>query len=177
METFEWIVVLLIAAASLAELARRFGMPYPTLLALGGACLAFLPASPRWTLDPELALVLFVAPVLLDAAYDTSVRDLRANWRPIAGLVVAAVGTTVVCVALVCRWLVPHMPWAIAVALGAIVAPPDAAAATAVMRQVGLPHRLLTILEGESLLNDASAFFVYRLALMAAITGTLGIGD
>lgn len=177
METFEWIILLLIAAAVLAELARRIGAPYPTLLALGGAGLAFLPHSPQWVLDPELALTLFVAPVLLDAAYDTSVRDLRANWRPVSGLVIAAVGTTVVGVAVVCRWLVPGMPWAIAVALGAIVAPPDAAAATAVMRQVGLPHRVLSILEGESLLNDASALFVYRLALMAAISGPLGIGD
>ncbi|CAJ0715122.1 K(+)/H(+) antiporter NhaP2 [Ralstonia edaphis] len=177
METFEWIIVLLIAAASLAELARRIGAPYPTLLALGGVGLAFLPASPRWTLDPQLALALFVAPVLLDAAYDTSLRDLRANWRPVAGLVVAAVGTTVIGVALACRWLVPDMPWPVAVALGAIVAPPDAAAATAVMRQVGLPHRVLSILEGESLLNDASALFVYRLALMAVMAGPLSVGD
>lgn len=177
METFEWIIVLLIGVAALAELARRIGAPYPTLLALGGAGLAFLPASPQWTLDPELALALFVAPVLLDAAYDMSMRDLRANWRPVTGLVFAAVGTTVLGVALACRWLVPEMPWSIAVALGAIVAPPDAAAATAVMRQVGLPHRVLSILEGESLLNDASALFVYRLALMAAIAGHLGFGD
>ncbi len=177
METFEWIILLLIAAATLAEVARRIGAPYPTLLAIGGVGLAFLPNSPQWTLDPELALTLFVAPVLLDAAYDTSPRDLRANWRPVAGLVVAAVGTTVVGGALVCRWLVPDMSWPVAVALGAIVAPPDAAAATAVMRQVGLPHRVLSILEGESLLNDASALFVYRLALIAATAGPLGFGD
>jgi monovalent cation/hydrogen antiporter len=177
METFEWILVLLIAAAALAEFARRIGAPYPTLLALGGAGLAFLPDAPRWTLDPQLALTLFVAPVLLDAAYDTSTRDLRKNWRPVAGLVVAAVGTTVVGVALACRWLVPDMPWAVAIALGAIVAPPDAAAATAVMRQVGLPYRVLAILEGESLLNDASALFVYRLALMSMIAGPLGFAD
>jgi monovalent cation/hydrogen antiporter len=175
-ETFEWIIVLLIAAAFLAELARRISVPYPTLLALGGAGLAFLPASPRWTLDPELALTLFVAPVLLDAAYDASLRDLHANWRPVTGLVIAAVGTTVIGVAAACRWLIPDMPWAVAVALGAIVAPPDAAAATTVMRQVGLPHRLLSILEGESLLNDATALFVYRLALLALIAGHLGFG-
>nr|WP_315425862.1 cation:proton antiporter [uncultured Albidiferax sp.] len=177
METFEWIIALLIAAASIAELARRLGVPYPTLLAVGGVGLAFLPAAPQWTLDPQLALTLFVAPVLLDAAYDTSLRDLRANWRPVAGLVIAAVGTTVVGVALVCHWLVPDIPWSVAIALGAIVAPPDAAAATAVMRQVGLPHRVLSILEGESLLNDASALFVYRLALMAVIAGPLGFHD
>ena len=177
MATFEWIIVLLLGAALLAALARRLGAPYPTFLALGGALLAFVPASPNWTLDPQLALTLFVAPVLLDAAYDTSLRDLRANWRPIAGLVVAAVGTTVLTVALVARWLVPEMPWPVAIALGAIVAPPDAAAATAVMRQVKLPHKLLKILEGESLLNDASALLVYRLAIMTVIAGQLGVSS
>jgi len=177
MATFEWIIVLLLGAALLAALARRVGAPYPTFLALGGAALAFVPASPQWTLDPHLALALFVAPVLLDAAYDTSLRDLRANWRPVAGLVVAAVGTTVVAVALVARALVPEMPWAIAIALGAIVAPPDAAAATAVMRQVKLPHKLLKILEGESLLNDASALLIYRLAIMTVLAGHIGFGS
>jgi CPA1 family monovalent cation:H+ antiporter len=177
MPTFEWIIALLLGAALLAALAQRLGAPYPTFLALGGTLLAFLPSSPNWTLDPQLALTLFVAPILVDAAYDTSLRDLRLNWRPIAGLVVAAVGTTVLAVALAARWLVPDMPWPVAIALGAIVAPPDAAAATAVMRQVKLPHRLLKILEGESLLNDASALLVYRLAIMTVIAGPLSFGS
>jgi CPA1 family monovalent cation:H+ antiporter len=175
MATFDWIIVLLLGAALLAALARRIGVPYPTLLALGGVALAFVPSSPSWTLDPHLALTLFVAPVLLDAAYDTSLRDLRANWKPVAGLVIAAVGTTVIAVALVARWLVPDMPWPVAVALGAIVAPPDAAAATAVMRHVKLPHKLLKILEGESLLNDASALLVYRLAIVTMAAGELSV--
>jgi len=177
MATFEWIIILLLGAALLAALARRVGAPYPTFLALGGAALAFVPSSPNWTLDPHLALTLFVAPVLVDAAYDTSLRDLRANWRPVAGLVIAAVGTTVIAVALVARWLVPDMPWPVAIALGAIVAPPDAAAATAVMRQVKLPHKLLKILEGESLLNDASALLIYRLAIMTMLAGHLGFAS
>ena len=177
MATFDWIIVLLLGAALLAALARKLDAPYPTFLALGGVLLAFVPASPNWTLDPQLALTLFVAPVLLDAAYDTSLRDLRANWRPVAGLVVAAVGTTVVAVAFAARWLVPGMSWPVAIALGAIVAPPDAAAATAVMRQIKLPHKLLKILEGESLLNDASALLVYRLAIMAAMAGHLGFAS
>jgi len=177
MATFEWIIVLLLGAALLAELAKRVGAPYPTFLALGGVALAFVPASPNWTLDPQLALTLFVAPVLLDAAYDTSLRDLRANWKPVAGLVIAAVGTTVVAVACAARWLVPDMPWPVAIALGAIVAPPDAAAATAVMRHVKLPHKLLKILEGESLLNDASALLVYRLAIMAMVAGQLSLAS
>ncbi|MDM0034407.1 cation:proton antiporter [Variovorax sp. J22P271] len=177
MVTFEWIIVLLLGAALLAALARRLGAPYPTFLALGGTLLAFVPDSPNWTLDPHLALTLFVAPVLVDAAYDTSLRDLRTHWRPIAGLVIAAVGTTVIAVALVARWLVPGMSWPVAIALGAIVAPPDAAAATAVMRQVKLPHKLLKIIEGESLLNDASALLVYRLAIMAVMAGHLGFAS
>lgn len=175
MQTFVWIIGLLLGAALLASLARRVGLPYPPFLALGGMALAFVPSSPNWSLDPHLALTLFVAPVLLDAGYDTSRRDLRANWRPVAGLVIAAVGTTVVAVAVAVRWLVPDMPWSVAIALGAIVAPPDAVAATAVMRQVNLPHRLLKILEGESLLNDASALLVYRFAIMAAMAGELAL--
>jgi len=177
MQTFEWIIALLLGAAALATLANRVGAPYPTFLAIGGVALAFIPSSPNWMLDPRLALTLFVAPVLVDAAYDTSLRDLRKYWRPVAGLVVAAVGTTVVAVALVARWRVPDMPWCVAIALGAIVAPPDAAAATAVMRQMKLPHKLLKILEGESLLNDASALLVYKIAILAATSGRLGAGD
>jgi Na+/H+ antiporter len=174
MVSFEWIIALLLGAALLTVLARKIGAPYPTFLALGGVLLAFIPGTPNWTLDPRLALTLFVAPVLLDAAYDTSLRDLRRNWRPVAGLVVAAVGTTVLAVAVTARLRVPEMAWPIAIALGAIVAPPDAAAATAVMRQVKLPHRLLKIIEGESLLNDASALLVYRLAIMTVLAGPLG---
>lgn len=177
METFEWIVAVLLGAALLSRLARRLGVPYPTLLAIGGASLAFVPEAPQWTLDPHLALTLFVAPVLVDAAYDASLRDLRDNWLPVAGLVVMAVGATTIAVALVARWLVPDMPWAVAIALGAIVAPPDAAAATAVVRQVKLPHRILKILEGESLLNDATALLVYRLAVLAAVGGSASASE
>ncbi|OCC02667.1 Na+/H+ antiporter [Labrys sp. WJW] len=176
METFEWIILLLLGAALLSTLARRLGAPYPTFLAIGGACLAFVPNSPEWTLDPHLALTLFVAPVLLDAAYDTSLRDLRDNWVPVANLVIVAVGVTTVAVALLARWLVPGMPWAAAIALGAIVAPPDAAAATAIVRQVKLPHRLTKIIEGESLLNDASALLIYRLAVIAMVSGGFSLG-
>ena len=164
MHDFEWIIGLLLGAVALSALARRLCVPYPVFLALGGAALAFIPGSPAWTLDPALALALFVAPVLLDAAFDTSLRDLRAAWLPVATLVFVAVVLTTSTVAIVTHWLVPAMPWAACVALGAIVAPPDAAAATAIIRQMNLPHRLRTILEGESLLNDASALLIYRAA-------------
>jgi CPA1 family monovalent cation:H+ antiporter len=122
-------------------------------------------------LDPELALALFIAPVLLDAAFDTSPRDLRENWRPVASLALIAVVLTVAAVALTVHLLVPEVPWAAAIALGAIVAPPDAAAAIAVLRQLQPPHRLLVILEGESLFNDASALLIYRLAVGVAMGG------
>jgi monovalent cation/hydrogen antiporter len=167
--TFEWLIGLLLGAVALSALARRIKVPYPTFLAIGGMLLAFVPSAPSWTLEPDLALALFVAPVLLDAAYDTSLRDLRDNWLPVSTLVFVAVGVTTAAVAVLARWLLPDMPWAAAIALGAIVAPPDAAAATAILRQIKLPYRLLKILEGESLLNDASALLIYRVAVGAAV--------
>jgi len=171
MRVFEVVVALLLGGAALAAVARRFGAPYPALVALAGAALALIPGLPTVVLDPELALALFVAPVLVDAAFDASPRDLRANWRQVASLALGAVALTIVVVALVVRWLVPDMPWGAGIALGAIVAPPDAAAATTVLKQLRPPHRLLVILEGESLFNDASALLVYRLAVGATLTG------
>lgn len=173
MHTFEWIIGLLLGAVALSALARRFNVPYPTFLALGGIGLAFVPNGPTWTLDPELALALFVAPVLLDAAFDTSMRDLRDNWLPVSTLVLVAVALTTIAVALVARWLVPQMPWAAAIALGAIVAPPDAAAATAILRTVRMPYRIVKILEGESLLNDASALLIYRVAVASIAAASM----
>lgn len=167
--TFEWIIALLLGAVGLSALARRIKVPYPTFLAIGGALIAFVPSSPTWTLEPDLALALFVAPVLLDAAFDTSLRDLRNNWVPVSTLVVAAVGLTTVGVAYVAHRLMPDMPWAAAIALGAIVAPPDAAAAVAILSQVKLPHRMVKVLEGESLLNDATSLLIYRIAVGAVV--------
>jgi monovalent cation/hydrogen antiporter len=175
MTEFEALVGLLFAAVVVAAVARKVGAPYPAFLALGGAVLAFVPGVPALTVEPHLALALFVAPVLLDAAYDASPRDLRDNWAAVASLVVVSVGLTTIAVAWVVRAFVPAMPWAAAIALGAIVAPPDAAAATAVLRHVRPPHRLLTILEGESLLNDASALLIYRLAVGALAAETFSI--
>ncbi len=176
MIAFESILVLLLAAVVLAAAARRTGAPYPAFLAIGGVVLAFVPGAPAFVLQPELALALFVAPVLLDAAYDTSPRDLRHNWVAVASLAVGVVLLTTVAVAYVTHRLVPGMPWAAAIALGAIVAPPDAAAATAVLRQVRPPHHIVTILEGESLLNDATALLIYRVAVGAVLAGSFSIG-
>src|SRR4051794_12022854 len=176
MEELEVLIGLVLAATVLAAGARRVGAPYPVFLALGGAILAFIPGAPSFTVLPELALALFVAPVLLDAAFDASPRDLRDNWSPVIGLVVFAVGLTTIAVAAVSRQLMPGIPWASAIALGAIVAPPDAAAATAVLRQLRPPHRILTILQGESLLNDATALLIYRVAVGAVAAHGFSVG-
>ncbi len=164
-----WTISLLLGAVLLAALARRLKVPSPSLFALGGVLIALLPHGPRISLEPDLALALFVAPVLMDAAFDNSLRDLQEYWIPVSSLVFAAVAVTIVAVAIVARWLVPAMPWAVAIVLGATVAPPDAAAAIAVLKEVRLPHRLVAILEDESLLNDASALLIYRLAIGAVV--------
>src|SRR6202048_3747976 len=171
MVIFELVIGLLLLGALPALWANRLGIPYPALLALAGVPLALIPGPPQVMLDPQLALALFVAPVLLDAAYDASPRDLRANLRPLIMLALVVVVLTIVAVAIVVRKLVPGMSWPVAITLGAIVAPPDASAATAVLRRLGAPHRLVLHLRGESLFNDASALLVYRIAVGAAMTG------
>ena len=173
MAVFETVLVLLTGAVLLSALARRIGAPYPTLLAVAGAVASLLPVPDayRLHLDPNLVLALFVAPVLLDAAYDASPRDLWRNRASVGGLVLVAVTLTTAAVAVVAHAMVPGLPWAAAVALGAIVAPPDAAAASAVLSQVRAPHRVATVLAGESLLNDASALLIYRVAVTAVAAG------
>src|SRR3989441_6902116 len=174
MALFEWTLALLLGAVILTGLARRVGVPYPSLLAIAGAALAFAPAGPELEIEPDLALALFVAPVLLDAAFDTSPRDLRRNVIPLASLVVVAVGLTTAAVAWV-GWRLGGLPIAAAVTLGAIVAPPDAAAAAAVLGQLRLPRRILHVLRGESLLDDAPALLLYRIAGGPAV-GTVTLG-
>jgi monovalent cation/hydrogen antiporter len=173
MGVFELTIALLLVGAVLTMWADRLGIPYPSLLALAGAALTFIPGTPVVVLDPRLALALFVAPVLLDAAFDSSPRDLRRNLFPVVSLATLAVGVTTVAVALVARHFVPGMGWAPAIALGAIVAPPDTSAATTVLRRLRPPHRLVVVLQGESLFNDASALLIYRLAVTAATTGVV----
>lgn len=171
MLVFDWILALLLGSVLIGLFARWIRAPYPSLLALAGMGLALLPVAPRLMIPPELSLALFVAPVLLDAAYDAPVRDIWKHRWLVGSLVVPAVLLTTAAVAVVAHTLVPDMPWAAAVALGAIVAPPDAAAAMAVLKQLRPPHRVTVILQGESLLNDASALLIYRLAVGAAAAG------
>jgi CPA1 family monovalent cation:H+ antiporter len=166
---FEWILLLLFVAVVLANMAERLAVPYPALLAIAGACLAFLPFAPRIVIQPELALALFIAPALLDAAFDTSPRDLARNVVPIASLAVLAVILTTAAVAYF-GWRAAGLPLGAAIALGAIVAPPDAVAASEVLRRLRIPQRVGLVLQGESLLNDATALFIYRGAVAATVS-------
>ena len=174
---FQSLLILLVCAVLLTALARRLKMPYPSMLALGGTALAFVPNAPAFNLDPHLTLALFVAPALLDAAFDASLRDLKRYWIPVMSLVFIAVGLTTAAVAWLVHYMMPDMPWAAAIAIGAIVAPPDAVAASAVMRRLRIPHRVLVIVEGESLLNDATALLVYRLAVSVTMGATFSGSD
>lgn len=167
MALFESTLALLIVAVLLLQVSRRIGTPYPALLALAGACMAALPWAPQLVIDPRLALVLFIAPVLLDTAFDTAPRELRQNWVPLVSLVLVAVVLTTAAVAWAGR-VIAGLPLAAAITLGAIVAPPDAAAAAAVLRQFQLPRRTMSILQGESLLNDAVALLIFGAAVTAA---------
>src|SRR4051812_4157186 len=162
MALFEWTLVLLLGAVLLTGAARRWRVPYPSLLAIAGAMLACVPSGPNIQIEPDLALALFIAPVLLDAAFDTSPRDLRRHIVPLTSLVVVAVLLTTAAVAWV-GWRFGGLPVAAAIALGAIVAPPDAAAAGAVLSQLHLPRRIVQVLQGEGLLNDATALLIYRI--------------
>jgi monovalent cation/hydrogen antiporter len=166
---FEWILLLLFAAVVLTNLAERLAVPYPSLLAIAGACLAFLPFAPKIVIEPELALALFIAPALLDAAFETSPRDLARNIVPIISLAVLAVIVTTAAVAYF-GWRAAGLPLGAAIALGAIVAPPDAVAASEVLRRLRIPQRVGLVLQGESLLNDATALFIYRAAVAAAVS-------
>jgi Na+/H+ antiporter len=172
MEAFETLLLLLLSATVLSSVARRFNLPYPTLLAIAGALLAFIPNAPRLAIPPNLILALFVAPILLDAAFDTSWRDMRRNWVAISSLSLVAVAATAAAVAVCAHALIPDLPWGAAIALGALVAPPDAVAALAVLRQVNPPQQIRAVLEGESLLNDASSLLIYRLAVGAVAAGS-----
>lgn len=166
MALFESMLVLLLVAIVLLQVARRLAVPYPTMLALAGVTVASLPWAPSVTIDPDLALALFIAPALLDAAYDLPPRELRRNVRPLIALAGVAVVLTTVAVAWVgVAW---GLPLAAAVALGAIVAPPDAAAATAMLGRFDLPRRTVTVLKGEGLLNDAVALLIFSAAVDAA---------
>jgi monovalent cation/hydrogen antiporter len=175
-ETLELIFSLLLLMVVLAAVARRTQISYPIFLVLGGLLISMLPQLPLIELEPSLVFLLFLPPILTSAGFFTPIRDFRANLRPILLLAVGLVLFTTTVVAIVTHALIPELSWAAAFTLGAIVAPPDAVAATSVAQRLNLPRRIITILEGESLMNDASALVAYRVAIVAALTGAFSLG-
>jgi Na+/H+ antiporter len=171
MSGLELVLVLLVVAAGLAVAAQRLDVPYPLLLVIGGLGLAFVPGLPRVTVGPQTVLLIFLPPLLFSAAWFTSWRDFAYNKRAIVLLAVGLVIATSTCVAWVAHAVIPGMSWPVAFVLGAIVSPPDAVAATAVTQRLKVPRRIVTIIEGESLVNDATGLVAYKFALAAVATG------
>ncbi len=172
MALFESTLILVLVAIFLLQISRSLTIPYPTLLALAGVIVAALPSAPMIEIDPELALALFIAPALLNASFEFPPSMLRRFWRPLLALAGMAVLVTTAAVASVAIALA-GLPLYAAIALGAIVAPPDAAAAAAMLSRLSLPRRTVRLLEGESLLNDAVALLIFSAAVGAATRAPL----
>jgi CPA1 family monovalent cation:H+ antiporter len=169
LESVELVLLIFAVGVAMAYVARRIGVAEPILLLVAGVLLGLIPGLPRIELEPDLVFALFLPPILFAAAYFTPIRDFRANARPILLLAVGLVLFTTVVVGFVTQAMIPGMGLAAALTLGAIVAPPDAVAATAIFKRLGVPRRIVTILEGESLINDATSLIAYRATTAAAI--------
>ncbi len=171
----ETVFGLFVILAVVATLARRIEVPYPILLVIGGLAIGLVPGLPRIEVDPELILLVFLPPLLYAAALAMPPRELRDSLRPISLLALGLVLFTMTAVAVAAHTAIEGLSWAAGFTLGAIVSPPDPVAAVAIAKRLGLPRRLVTILEGEGLFNDATALVVYRLALGAVVTGTFSV--
>lgn len=171
MNAVEIVLVLLASSVVLAIVAERAKIPFPAVLVIGGIVIAFVPGAPVVQIPSDLVLVIFLPPLVYGAAWLTSWLDFRAHVRTIGLLAIGLVLATTIGVAAVAHALVPGLPWSVAFVLGAIVSPPDAVAATAVFRRLHVPAKIVTVLEGESLVNDATGLVAYQVALGAVMTG------
>ena len=177
MHEIEIILGLLLVVAALAVVAQRLAVPYPILLVIGGLVLGFVPGLPKVELHPEVVFLLFLPPLLTSAAWYTSWCDFRFNLRPILLLAIGLVLATTSAVAVVAHAAISGLTWATAFVLGAIVSPPDAVAATAITQRLNVPRRVVTVLEGESLINDAMGLVAYRFAVAAVVTSIFSIWE
>jgi Na+/H+ antiporter len=171
MYQFEIIILLLCVIAVLSVIAEKVKIPYPILLVVVGLAIGLIPGLPAVSLSPDVVFLVFLPPLLFASAWSTSWHDFKAAKRPISLLATGCVLFTTTGVAVAAHYLVPGFSWPVAFLLGAIISPPDAVAATAITRNLGLPRRVIAILEGESLVNDASGLIAYRYALTAVATG------
>src|SRR5947199_627097 len=172
----ELILICLVAVALLAIVARKLRIPYPILLTIGGGVLALIPGLPAIHLDPKLVFNLFLPPLIYPAAVYTSWRDFRTNLRPIILLATVLVLATMAATAYVFHALV-GLPLAVGFVFGALISPPDAVAALSVTQNLRVPRKIIVILEGESLVNDATSFISFRFAVAAAMTGSFSLGQ
>jgi Na+/H+ antiporter len=172
---FELLMLLVAVAGALRILSQKWGVPHPSLLVLGGLAVALTPGLPPPNVDPELLFVIFVPPLLYWSALTISLREMRTFLGPIVRLATGLVIVTMAAVAAIVHLLAPQVGWPAAFVLGAIVSPPDPVAATAVLRPLGAPRDVTTILEGEGLINDATALVAYRLAVAAVVAGSFSI--
>jgi monovalent cation/hydrogen antiporter len=171
------LLALLVAVAALLVLAPMMRIPYPILLVVGGLALGFVPGLPAITLPPDLVLVAILPPLLYSAAFYTSLRDLRQNVKPISALAIGLVSATTVGVAVMAHAFIPGMGWGPAFVLGAVVSPTDPLASVSIARRLGAPRRIVAIVEGESLINDGTALVLYRVAVVAVVSGGFSIWD
>src|SRR6202022_3351090 len=176
MNQAEIICTLLIAVAALAMLAKKVALPYPVLLVIGGLALGFVPGLPAVKLEPDMVFLFLLPPLLYPAALFTSWRDFRANLSPILLLAIGLVLLTTAFVAVVAHALT-GLPWAAAFVLGAIISPTDAVAATAITSRLRVPRKIVTVLDGESLVNDATALVAYRFGIGAVMSGRFSLSE
>src|SRR3954469_18865917 len=177
MNTDMLVLVVLATVLLLIVLADRLDLPYPILLVLGGLGIGFAPGVPDFRLNPDVVLLIVLPPLLYSAAFFSSLRELRTNLRSISLLAVGVVLATMVAVAVVAHAVIPGMPWEAAFVLGAVVSPTDPVAATAILQRLSVPRRVVSVVEGESLINDASALVAYRVAVVAVVSGSFSLLD
>jgi len=175
MGVLQVVLFLMLFAVALGWVARHFKFPYPIALVIGGGLLGFVPRLPQPQFDPEFTLVLVLPPILYQAALLTSWREFKANIRPIGLLAIGLVLATTLAVGATLKLLIPDIPWAAAFVLGAIVSPPDVVAATAILSRLNMPRSVVTVLEGESLVNDATGLVIYKFAVAAVLTGVFSL--
>jgi monovalent cation/hydrogen antiporter len=174
----EWVILSVLAALAVLVVSSSFThVPYPIWLLLGGLAIGFIPGVPSVQLDPELVFLIALPPLLYSAAFFSSLRDLRSNTRPISMLAVGLVLVTTVVVAAVAHSLIDELSWSTAFVLGAVVSPTDPLAVTTIARRLGLPRNVLTVVEGEALVNDAVALILYRVAVVAVVSGSFSLAE
>jgi len=175
MASFQTLIVLIFLATILVGVAQKLRTPYPIALVLAGTVVGFIPGLKVISFDPNLILIIVLPPILYYAAFSISFREFKRNWKEIFSLALGLVILTTLVIGVIFKWCFPQWPWALAFAFGAIVSPPDSIAATAIMSRFAIKPRILAIVEGESLVNDASALVLYKMAVAAILSGSFSL--